>query len=84
MKKKLVVQKLRENTVCETCGSRRCVYSNKAIGQKDGPTERKFDPVPQFLEKTYICGINIPFKDGFYVKEALGCRDFIESQYYMP
>ena len=70
---------MREIAVCNTCGARRYVYSNKAIRQKDGPTERQFDHVAKFLENCYVCGMNIPVNGGFYFKEALGGGDFIES-----
>jgi len=83
-KNRFSVSKVREIAVCNTCGTKHYVYSNKAIGAKDGPIEKHLEHLEKFLENGYVCGMKIPVKGVFYIKDSMNCGNYIESQYYMP
>ena len=63
------------------CNSPRCVYSNKMVGAKGGPTKSDVEELQQWLEVGDMFGSKVP-GDKFYAQRKLFCGCYIESQYY--
>ena len=75
--------KVRMVLICYGCGAPRCVYSNKMIGAKGGPTKSDIEEVEQWSEGGYICGGKILDRETkLYVQRKLFCGDYVEVQYY--
>lgn len=69
---------------CDKCSAPRCIYSNKAIGVKGGPSTANKEELDRWFDREgYICGKDVP-SNGFYVMRKVRCGDFVESQYYNP
>ena len=64
-----------------SCNSHRCVYSNKMVGAKGGPTRSDVEELQKWLEGGYMGVYKVP-GDKFYVQRKLFCGYYIESQYY--
>ncbi len=69
---------------CDECGAMRCIFSKRAVGLKNGPTQEDLEKLEGSLERGYICGGEILGGEYFYSRRALRCMDPIESQYYNP
>ena len=52
--------KVRAIGSCSSCAAKRCIYSNKMVGNKDGPSKKDLERLEILLEKdTYTCGIEM-------------------------
>ena len=67
--------------VCDGCKDHQCVYSNKMVGTKGGPTKSDVEELQRWSEGGYMCGSKVPC-DKLYVQRKVFCGDYIESQYY--
>ena len=76
--------KVRAVTKCDCCGGLRVLYSKNQVGSAEGPTKKKLEDVLLLLEDGYVCGNSIGEATGFYVRTAIQCGSYIESQYYNP
>ena len=76
--------KVRAIGSCSSCAAKRCIYSNKMVGNKDGPSKKDLERLEILLEKdTYTCGIEM--KGGkFFARQSLLCGSPIEFDYYNP
>ena len=73
--------KVQMKVICDGCNARRCVYSNKTVGAKGGPTKSDMEELQLWSEGGYMCGSKVP-GEKFYVQGKLFFGDYIESQYY--
>ena len=69
---------------CLSCAAKRCIFSDKMVGSKDGPTKKEQENLESLLEREgYTCGSEI--KGGkFFARQSLVCGSPIESDYYNP
>ena len=73
--------KVQMKLICDGCNAQRCVYFNKRVGAKGGPTKYYVEDLQKWSEGGYMCGSRVP-GDKFYVQRKLFCGKYIESQYY--
>ncbi len=75
--------KVRGIIECNTCSALRCYYSNHCVGSRDSPTRSQQEDLEKEVENGYFCGKVID-ENGFYLRRAIWCCDFIESHFYNP
>ena len=76
--------KVRAIGSCSSCAAKRCIYSDKMVGNKDGPSKNDLKNLESLLEKdVYTCGIEI-IGGKFFARQSLLCGSPIESDYYNP
>ena len=46
--------------ICDGCNAHQCVYSNKLVGSKGGPTKSDVEELQICLEGEYMCGSKVP------------------------
>ena len=73
--------KVQMELICDGCNAHQCVYSNKMVGSKCGPTQSDVWELQRWLGGGNMCAYKVP-GDKFYVQEKKNCSDYIESQYY--
>ena len=75
--------KIREIVSCDVCNSLRCIYSNKTVGEPNGPRKIQSYVLYQWTENGYIFGNEVTV-EVLYVHRKLSCGDNVETHLYNP
>ena len=70
---------MRASVRCDSCVASHVIYSDHAVGNKNGQTKKQQEDVERSFENGHFCGSAINNVAGFYAKRQLICGDNIES-----
>ena len=75
--------KVRAVLYCDVCNVSHCVYSNRAVGESNGPSKFQSCVLDQWTESGYTCGNELTL-ESFFAQQKLSCSDTFEMHYYNP
>ena len=69
--------KIRSIVSCDVCNAPRCIFSMKAIGGPNSPSERQACKLDRWTDSGCACG-NYVTVEGFYTQRKLSCGGSVE------
>ena len=75
--------KVRAVLYCDVYNVSHCVYSNRAVGESNGPSKFQSCVLDQWTESGYTCEKEVSV-ECFYAQQKLSCSETVKTNYYNP